>query len=84
MAKVVPMTSTQEPAAGHGTPAERRRGLAEVRAARAPTPAACGCGLPVAFDVERHEFFCTGCGSAKQCVCRRSRLTSVVRPVNVV
>ncbi len=55
-----------------------------VHADRAPTPEACGCGLPVAFDVARHEFFCIGCGNARECVCRKSLLSSTVRPVNVV
>lgn len=65
--------------AGNGI---RRR--QEQHAHRAETPHACGCGLPVAFDPERHEFFCIGCGEAGECVCRKSLLSSVVRPVNVV
>lgn len=54
-----------------------------VHAARIPKPSACGCGLPVAFDVSKREFFCIGCGAAAQCMCRRSAWTSTVRPVNV-
>lgn len=55
----------------------------EVRARRLPKPTACGCGSAVAFDVEKHEFFCIGCGAARACTCRRSLLTATVRPVNV-
>ena len=55
-----------------------------VHASRAPTPRACGCGLPVAFDPEKQEFFCIGCGSSKLCTCGRSFLGSAGRPVNVV
>ncbi len=54
-----------------------------LRAERVPTPASCGCGLPVAFDLDRKEFFCIGCGAGKACTCRRSAWTSTVRPVNV-
>ena len=54
----------------------------EVRARRLPKPTACGCGSAVAFDVEKHEFFCIGCGAAQECTCRRSLLTATVRPVN--
>lgn len=54
-----------------------------LRAARAPTPRACGCGRTVAFDVEKREFFCIGCGAARQCLCLRSRVSGLVRPVNV-
>ena len=50
---------------------------------RIPKPASCGCGLPVAFDVERKEFFCIGCGADRACTCRRSAWTSTTRPVNV-
>lgn len=53
-------------------------------AARVPKPAACGCGMPVAFDVGRKEFFCIGCGAATACTCRRSAWRSTDRPVNVV
>lgn len=55
-----------------------------VHASRAPTPQACGCGLPVAFDPEKHEFFCIGCGASKVCTCRSTLLGSAGRPVNVV
>lgn len=65
---------------GEPTPALVRR---VVRARRIPNPASCGCGSPVSFDVERHEFFCIGCGAAKECTCLRSPWTSTVRPVNV-
>jgi len=61
-------------------PAVRHR---EVRARRILKPAACGCGSSVAFDIEKHEFFCIGCGAARECTCRRSLLGSTVRPVNV-
>ena len=54
-----------------------------VHAARIPKPAACGCGMPVAFDVSRQEFFCIGCGAAAVCTCRRSAWGSTHRPVNV-
>ncbi len=54
-----------------------------VHAARAPTPRACGCGRPVAFDLEKQAFFCIGCGATKQCLCLRSRVSGIVRPVNV-
>jgi hypothetical protein len=55
----------------------------EVRARRIPNPVACGCGSSVAFDVAKHEFFCIGCGSARECPCRRSLLTASLHPVNV-
>ncbi len=54
-----------------------------ARASRAPTPHACGCGRPVAYDVAKREFFCIGCGAAEQCLCLRSRVSGLVRPVNV-
>ncbi len=54
-----------------------------VHAARVSKPEACGCGAPIAFDVERKAFFCVGCGAFRSCTCRRSALTSQVRPVNV-
>jgi hypothetical protein len=54
-----------------------------VYARRIPQPASCGCGSPVAFDIEKHEFFCIGCGAAKECTCLRSLWSSTVRPVNV-
>ncbi len=54
-----------------------------AHASRITRPSACGCGLPVEFDVERKEFFCIGCGAAKQCTCRHSLWSSTVRPVNV-
>ncbi|HII40651.1 MAG TPA: hypothetical protein HA326_05475 [Thermoplasmata archaeon] len=69
--------------AGHVSPSSHRGGLPEVHAVRAPTPQACGCGLRVAFDVERHEFFCIGCGGAEECTCRRSRFATTARPVKV-
>ncbi len=68
--------STASPEAGF-----HRRG---VHASRAPTPRACGCGLPVMFDPEKHEFFCIGCGASKVCTCRTKLLGSSGRPVNVV
>ncbi len=55
-----------------------------VHASRAPTPRACGCGLPVAFDPEKHEFFCIGCGASQVCTCRSALLGSQGRPVKVV
>ncbi len=55
-----------------------------IHAERAPRPRACGCGLPVMFDPEKHEFFCIGCGASKVCTCRTSLLGSAGRPVNVV
>jgi hypothetical protein len=54
------------------------------RAVRIPRPESCGCGMPVAFDVGRKEFFCIGCGAARACTCRRSAWSSTDRPVNVV
>lgn len=78
------MTDTNGPRAGFVSPSAFHGGVPRVRAIRAPTPQACGCGLPVAFDVERHEFFCYGCGGARECTCRRSRFTSTLRPVNVL
>lgn len=54
------------------------------RAARVPKPEKCGCGMAVAFDVGRKEFFCIGCGAAAACTCRRSAWRSADRPVNVV
>ena len=54
------------------------------RAVRIRKPDACGCGMPVAFDVGRKEFFCIGCGAATACSCRRSAWHSTDRPVNVV
>ncbi len=55
-----------------------------VHASRAPTPRACGCGMPVAFDPEKQEFVCIGCGSSKVCTCGRSLFGTAVRQVNVV
>lgn len=52
-------------------------------ATRTPTPRACGCGRAVAFDVAKREFFCIGCGAAKQCLCLRSAVSGLIRPVNV-
>ena len=57
---------------------------AHVHAKRVPTPQACGCGLPVAFDLEKQEFFCIGCGSSNKCDCRGPRLGYRGRSVNVV
>ncbi len=54
-----------------------------VHASRTPTPRACGCGRPVAFDLGKQEFFCIGCGAARKCLCLRSRVSGSVRPVNV-
>ena len=54
-----------------------------VHASRAPRPKACGCGLPVAFDLDRHEFFCIGCGSSQLCTCGGAFLGRGGRPVNV-
>ncbi len=54
-----------------------------VHAERVPKPEACGCGMPVAFDVERREFFCIGCGAFRECTCRKSAFGATVRPVNV-
>jgi len=77
------MSHTTDARAESASPSAFHGGTPRVHAIRAPTPQACGCGLPVAFDVERHEFFCSGCGGAKECTCRRSRFTATVRPVNV-
>lgn len=74
-------TKTSQSSPDAGTPAFHHR---RVRASRAPTPQACGCGLPVAFDPEKHEFFCIGCGAAKLCTCRTRFPGSAGRPVNVV
>lgn len=57
--------------------------MPRVQAARIPTPRACGCGQPVAFDLDKHEFFCIGCGASKLCVCVRSLFSSTIRPVQV-
>ncbi len=54
-----------------------------VRAARLPTPRACGCGLPVAFDPLKKEFFCIGCGASQSCACRTRLIGSAGRPVKV-
>ena len=74
-------TNPSERVSRAGTPAVHRRG---VHATRAPTPRACGCGLPVAYDPVKQEFFCIGCGASKVCTCGRSLLGSSGRPVNVV
>ncbi len=58
----------------------RRRG---TYAARLPHPQACGCGLPVAFDPAKHEFFCIGCGASTLCTCRTTLTGSAGRPVKV-
>lgn len=70
----------------NGQPARTavRRTSRLVHATRAPTPRACSCGMPVAFDPEKHEFFCIGCGGAKTCTCGRSLFGSEGRPVNIV
>jgi len=73
-------TKTSEIVPSAGAAGFHRR----VHASRAPTPQACGCGLPVAFDPEKHEFFCIGCGASKVCTCRTTLLGSSGRPVNVV
>lgn len=73
-------TSTPENSPKAEPQAIRRR---VVRAARAPNPQACGCGRPVAFDLEKHAFFCIGCGATRLCVCLRSAVSGIVRPVNV-
>ncbi len=65
---------------GTATQAVFRRALHADRVAR---PQSCGCGLPVAFDVERKEFFCIGCGAGQACSCRRSAWSATVRHVNV-
>lgn len=78
------MSGANNAVEGHVTHPRHRGGVPQVHATRAPTPRACGCGLPVAFDVESHAFFCIGCGSTKECTCRRSLLSATVRPVNVV
>ncbi len=54
-----------------------------VQAARLPTPTACGCGLPVAFDPVKQEFFCIGCGASQVCLCRSTLMGSQGRPVKV-
>ncbi len=54
-----------------------------VHASRARTPRACGCGRAVAYDLEKQEFFCVGCGASRKCLCLRSRVSGLVRPVNV-
>lgn len=54
-----------------------------AHAARVATPRACGCGQPVAYDLNKHEFFCIGCGASKLCLCIRSPFSSGVRPVQV-
>lgn len=77
------MTETR-PSVEHGVAAESRGSAPRVHAMRTPTPSSCGCGLPVAFDLGTHRFFCIGCGSTKECTCRRSLLASTSRPVNVV
>ncbi len=54
-----------------------------IHAACVPNPLACGRGMPVAFDVDKREFFCIGCGQARACVCVRSPFSSAIRPVRV-
>lgn len=78
------MTDTSHAMEGRASSSRYRGGAPQAHATRAPTPRACGCGLPVAFDVGSHEFFCIGCGSTKECTCRRSLFSSANRPVNVV
>ncbi len=78
------MTGEKDASAYPGSASKAPLRYSRVHASRVPTPQACGCGQPVAFDAERHEFFCIGCGRAKECLCRRSWLSSNVRPVNVV
>ena len=73
-----------KPLARRVVPMRLRGGAPRVTAMRAPTPQACGCGLPVAFDLDAHQFFCIGCGGTKECTCRRSLFSSTTRPVNVV
>ncbi len=76
--------TTEKEASAYSRPAtEAPVRYPRAHATRAPTPQACGCGQPVAFDVEKHEFFCIGCGSGKVCTCRRSPWSANVRPVNV-
>ncbi|HYM41072.1 MAG TPA: hypothetical protein VEY12_13165 [Thermoplasmata archaeon] len=67
-----------------GFPGESPPWRARVHAQRLPTPQACGCGLPVSFDLGRQEFFCIGCGSSTQCTCRGFRLGPLGHPVNVL
>lgn len=55
-----------------------------AHAKRVPTPQTCGCGLPVAFDLERQEFFCIGCGASTKCECRGLHLGHRGHSVNVV
>ena len=78
------MSNANDTVDGHASPTRWRGGVPLVHATRAPTPQSCGCGMPVAFDVESHAFFCIGCGSTKECTCRRSLLSSTVLPVYVV
>jgi hypothetical protein len=80
---VIPMVDEDVRSSGppvDSIPAVRHR---EVRAQRIPKPMACGCGSAVAFDITKREFFCIGCGSARECPCRRSLLTASLHPVNV-
>ncbi|HLE54282.1 MAG TPA: hypothetical protein VI999_03460 [Thermoplasmata archaeon] len=77
------MTTPNDASAGLRPAAGARVRYPPIRALRVAKPRACGCGRPVSFDVDKHEFFCIRCGAAKLCVCRRSPLTSIVRPVQV-
>ncbi len=78
------MTDTTDAAAGSRAVARQSHSSPRIEAARVPTPSACGCGLPIAFDLDKHEFFCIGCGASKLCLCRRSPFSSGTRPVHVV
>ncbi len=77
------MTNTEDPPVSAPEDLERPLRYPRIHAARVPMPEACGCGRAVSFDLDKHEFFCIGCGCAKMCVCRHSTLTSMVRPVQV-
>ena len=83
MGQVISMTSTKDASIHSGSTESRPSRNWRVHAARVPTLRTCGCGLPAAFDVDKHEFFCIGCGGSKECLCRRSRFATSSRPVRV-
>ena len=80
---MIAVASTEDASIHSGSAASRPTRTWRLHAARVPTLRICGCGLPVAFDVDKHEFFCIGCGASKECLCRRSRFAAPSRPVRV-
>lgn len=68
---------------GTASDVERSGRHERALAARIPKAVTCGCGRPALFDLAKREFFCIGCGEAKLCLCVKSPLTSMARPVRV-